>query len=229
MAETVELMQEQVQDDAANTGSATPLSEVFEPETAPTEPVQQEEPKEAGWIKTRIQKGVEKEMAALESRLRAEYEAKYAPLMEAHMESKVEELVASGKITDREMAREYLKLTGSKPIEKQEKPRDEKGRFVAGEQRAKELFVQAQTIKDSTGVDVLSLYHNDPDVKERVNSGEWSFADVYKSTLKQPAPSVVRSGSGGSLNASSISKMSSKAFAEMNERLARGEKFDARR
>lgn len=233
MAETVELMQEQVQDDAAITDSATPLSEVLEPQSTPSEPVQTEEPKEAGWIKTRIQKGIDKALPEIESRIRAEYEAKFAPLMEAHLNQEADKLVASGKISDREKALEYLKLTGSKPIEKQAtQPRDDQGRFVAkenpGEQKARELFLQAQTIQKSTGVDVMTLYHNDPDVKERVNSGEWDFTDVYQSTLKPKAPPVVRGGSGGSLD-TPISKMSSKAWAEMNERLARGERFDARR
>lgn len=238
MAETVELMQEQVRDDAANTGSATPLSEVLAEEPVasetPAEPVQTEEPKEAGWIKTRIQKGIDKELPAIEARIRAEYEAKYAPLMEAHMSQEADRLVASGKIADREMALEYLKLRGGQPSVKQAEPqpRDEKGRFTsnedAGQQKARELYLQAQTIQKSTGVDVMNLYHNDPEVKERVNSGEWDFSDVYKNTLKTPAPTVVRSG-GGSFGKTDISKMSSEAFRKMNERLARGERFDARR
>lgn len=234
MAETVELMQEQVQDDAVLTDSATPLSELMEAETTPAEPVQTEEPKEAGWIKTRIQKGIDKALPDIEARIRAEYEAKYAPLMEAHLNQEADKLVASGKISDREMALEYLKLSGSKPVEKQApQPRDEQGRFAPrenpGEQKARELFLQAQTIKESTGVDVMNLYHNDPDVQARVNSGEWNFSDVYKSTLQPKAPPVVRSGSGGSIGATSISKMSSSAFREFNERLAKGERFDARR
>lgn len=231
MAETVEFMQEQAQDDAVLTDSATPLSEVAQ--TPPDEPVQTEEPKEAGWIKTRIQKGIDKALPDIEARIRAEYEAKYAPLMEAHLNQEADKLVASGKISDREMALEYLKLSGGKPDEKQApQPRDEQGRFVTrenpGEQKARELFLQAQTIHKTTGVDVMNLYHNDPDVQQRVNSGEWDFSDVYKSTQKPAAPTVVRGGGGG-FGKTDISKMSSEAFRKMNERLAKGEKFDARR
>lgn len=219
MAETVEMMQEQVRDDAAMT----------EPASIPSEPVQ-EEPKEAGWIKTRIQKGVEKATAELENRIRAEYEAKFAPLMEAHLNSEADKLVASGEFKRRETAVEYLKLKGSAPAEKpKEQPRDEQGRFTA-QQKANELFAQAKTIQKSTGVDVMTYYHNDPDVQERVNSGEWDFSDVYKHTQQQSkAPAVVRGGSGGNIDATDISKMSSKDFKALNERLARGEKIDARR
>lgn len=227
MENTVENMMPQVQDDAAQT--ATPLSEFLTEEPAPSEPVQTEEPK--GWIKTRIEKGIEKALPEIENRIRAEYEAKFAPLMEAHMSQKADQLVASGKIADREMALEYLKLKGGEPIEKQAtQPRDEQGRFVAteGQQKAHELFMQAKTIQKSTGVDVMNLYHNDPEVQQRVNSGEWDFADVYQSTLKPKAPTVVRGGSGG-FGQMDVSKMSSEAWKKLNEQLERGARFDARR
>ena len=212
--------------------AATPLSEVLESEPEAQEPVEAEAPAEPDQPRQEP-KYLAGKRAKWEAAHRAEMDelrGQLAVLQDYFNQQEADKLVASGKIADREMAMEYLKLKGGKPIEKQAtQPRDDQGRFVAkGEQKARELFLQAQTIQKSTGVDVMTLYHNDPDVKERVNSGEWDFTDVYQSTLKPKAPPVVRGGSGGSLD-TPISKMSSKAWAEMNERLARGERFDARR
>lgn len=217
---------------AAVEETATPLSEVLESEPEAQEPVETEAPSvpDQPRQEPKYLAGKRAEWEAAHRAEMDELRGQLAVLQDYFNQQEADKLVASGKIADREMAMEYLKLKGGKPSEKQAtQPRDDQGRFVAkGEQKARELFLQAQTIQKSTGVDVMTLYHNDPDVKERVNSGEWDFTDVYQSMQKPKAPPVVRGGSGGSLD-TPISKMSSKAWAEMNERLARGERFDARR
>lgn len=246
MENAVEMMQmPQVQDDAAQTVSNNPtLAEVMasEPQADVSAPdsghMQAEEPKEAGWIKTRIQKGVEKELAAVEARLRAEYEAQLAPMRDAYMQQQVDQLVSSGKITDRDMALEYLKLGGGKTTNQiqqatQSQPRDEFGRFTAqqpeAQQRARDLYTQSQAIKRATGVDVMAIYNTDPEIRNRVLNGEMDFADVYETT-KQPAPppSPVRSSNGAGTRNVSIGKMSDAEFDRLNAMMAKGAKIDVR-
>lgn len=250
MENTVDMMQGlQVQDDAVQTADNTPtLAEVLaQPEASAQEqapePAEGQEPKEAGWIKTRIQKGVEKELAGVEARIRAEYEAKYAPLHEAYLNQEADKLVSTGKIADRDMALEYLKLRGGEPIKQQTttpQPRDEQGRFASQKQaegadatqRARDLFTQSKAIEASTGVDVMAVYRSDPDVQQKVLSGEWDFTDVYKSVAggsQQAAPPLVRSANGGSMSNVSFRKMDSKDLAKVNQMLASGGKIDMRR
>ena len=243
MENTVDMMLDsQVQDDAAQTVDATPtLSDVLGTEAVSTPeqgPAQTEEPKEAGWIKTRIQKGVEKELAAVEARIRAEYEAQFAPMRDAYMAQEADKLVASGKIADREMALEYLKLRGGQPVTKQapQQPRDEQGRFTAqpanndAQQRARDLYTQSQTIKKATGVDVMAIYNTDPEIRQKVLSGEWDFGDVYASA-NQPdrPPAPVRSANGSGVGNANFRKMSSADLAKVNAMLESGGRIDMRR
>ena len=243
MENTVETMlEQQVQDDAVQTAAQNTqtLAEVIGEDTnaASTQsqgPVIEEEPKNAGWIKTRIEKGVAKGVAEAEARIRAEYEAKYAPLHNAYLEQEADRLVASGKITDRELALDYLKrggVTGKQETASQPspQPRDEQGRFVRAtaqpevHQRGVELFQQAQAIKAVTGVDVMAVYNNDPNVKQKILDGDWDFKDVYEAS-KGSVPAPVRGSNRGSLGVTDFTKMSDAQFAKLEEALSRGAKI----
>lgn len=163
-------------------------------------------------------------------------------LREYFVQQEADKLVADGKISDREMALEYLRATKgmpepATPAAPAKQARDEQGRFVsapnaAAQQRANELVAQAETIKASTGVDVMELYNTDPAIKQKVLSGEWSFVDVFKNTRQAEAPArapaPIRSANGGGVGEINIRAMSSEQFKKLNEALAKGYKIDMR-
>jgi len=101
------------------------------------------------------------------------------------------------------------------------------------QQRANELFAEAQTIKDTTGVDVYAMYTQDPEVKQKILSGEWRFKDVYNAHKEQEArkatPAPVRSSNGMAIGDMSIAKMSASNFDQLNALLAQGKTIDMRR
>lgn len=214
---------------------------------ARNEPTGKSEP---GWIKRRIEEGVRKEAAAMEARLRAEYEEKLAPLRETAIAREADALVAEGEFKSRERAIEYLRLKNGFPARNAEEgqphavQRDEKGRFSAGsadesaretpevQQRAASLFAQAQTIQALSGVDVMELYNTHPDVKRRILSGEWDFMDVFRTrqdTAPSVAPAPVRSANGAAFSGISIARMSPEQFSRLDELLAQGGRIDMRK
>ena len=248
MEKTVEMLTTQVQDDAALTaqepqtladviGATTEQQPNAEPESADTP---QSEP---GWMRKRIDAAVRKANSELEAKLRAEYDAQLAPLREAQVEREADKLVADGKITDRDMALNYVRATkGMPPVAEtpaQPVARDERGRFIsqkpdatAAQTRAAELVAQADTILQSTGVDVMALYNTDLEVRQKVLNGEWSFVDVYKNTKKPEVPAVptpMRSANGMGIGALDIRKMNSEQLAKLNAMLESGVKIDARK
>lgn len=94
--------------------------------------------------------------------------------------------------------------------------------------RAQELITQARTIQAVTGVDVLSVYNTDVEVRTRVLNGEMDFIDVWKSMKIQSAPPApVRSANGG-VGAMNIGAMNENQFSKLNEMLSKGVKVDMR-
>lgn len=162
-------------------------------------------------------------------------------LREYFVQQEADKLVADGKISDREMALEYLRATKgmpapATPAAPAKQARDEQGRFVApdaaAKQRAAELVAQAETIKASTGVDVMELYNTDPAIRQKVLSGEWSFVDVFKNTRQAEAPvrapAPIRSANGIGMGTADFRKMTSAQLAKVNELLESGGKIDVR-
>lgn len=159
-------------------------------------------------------------------------------LREYMYNAEADKLIASGKVTDRDIALAYVRGQGiAKPSAEQPapapQPRDEQGRFATKvsqpdtsmQQRAATLFNQAQTIKRTTGVDVMGLYNQNPDVRQKILSGEWDFADVYensKASVPASAPTPVRGSNGMEIGDVDILKMSSAQFEKMNDLLAKG-------
>jgi len=246
MENTVEMMAAQMQDDAAVTTQETTqtLADVIgEPPTEQNVQTQ-EQPKEPGWIKQRVGAAVNKAVAEAEARIRAEYEAQLAPLREAQLEREADQLVSEGKISDREIALDYLRSKKGAPAPAAQtapaqRQRDDQGRFVAAEKpdtetqkRASELVAQADTILASTGVDVMALYNTDPAIRQKVLSGEWSFVDVFKNTQQAEAPArapaPIRSTNGFGMGGADFRKMTSEQFAKVNELLENGGKIDVR-
>lgn len=189
---------------------------------------------------------------------RAEWEAEHqaemteirnqmAQLQEYRIGVEADKLLASGKITDRDMAIEYLRSKEglpSVPTTSAVPPRDERGRFVspnqqttnesAVQQRASELYAQAKTLQKFSGVDVLGVYRSNPEYMERVNRGEWDMADVLKASQSNPvaqpeyAPAPVRASNGNGIGSVSFRNMTAEQFAKVNESLSRGGKIDMR-
>ena len=198
---------------------------------------------EPGWYAKRRQKD--------RAEWEAENNAKMAPvlsqlaqLQEYRIGVEADKLVASGKITDRELAMEYLRnkegVVAPAAPEQSEKPRDAQGRFTKAEnvptdaqQKANELFAQAQTLQKATGVDVLGLYNSDPDIKQKVLSGEWDFADVLRNAQTESgvksAPTPVRNPNGVGLGGYNIRGMRSNDFAKLNAMLESGGRVDMRK
>lgn len=187
---------------------------------------------------------------------RAEWEAAHAAetqqlrdemsvLREYMYNAEADKLMASGKVTDREIALAYVRGQGIKPSAATPEqpapvpqPRDAQGRFVATnqpdvstQQRAATLFSQAQTIKRTTGVDVMGMYNQNAEVRQKILSGEWDFADVYENS-KAPAaapvnaPTPVRGSNGIELGDVDISKMSDAQFDKLNDLLKKGGKIN---
>lgn len=145
-----------------------------------------------------------------------------------------------------ELAFKYLSLEKGSPVAEQ--PRDNGGRFASRESetqaaggtdvraRAVALMTQAEAYeKMSNGAvtrdQILDMYQNDPDVQQKVASGEWDFTDVGKhlSSPQKRAPKVTRSASNGQINTSYFSGMSDADFAKFDEKIRMGAVFDARR
>ncbi|MBQ9152441.1 MAG: hypothetical protein IJ130_01355 [Solobacterium sp.] len=201
--------------------------------------------KEPGWIKGRINKAVEKAVAEAEARVRSEYEQMLAPIRESVLERQAQELVDSGEFKTLAVAKEYLSLKGGMPVKPAEESQpsgqnmDENGRFVSRTEqredpelnaRADILAKQARKIKANRGVDVMEAFNEDPDVKQKVLSGEWDFYDVADAIGNQRTVSApVRSANGGGIKASSIMSMSDAQFKKLNENLASGRRYDVRK
>ena len=245
MDNTVEMLAAQMQDDAAVTTQETTqtLADVIGETPTEQNAQAQEQPKEPGWIKQRVGAAVNKAVAEAEARIRAEYEAQLAPLREAQLEREADQLVSEGKISDREMALDYLRSKQGIPTPATPAPaqrqRDDQGRFVAADKpdteiqkRASELVAQADTILASTGVDVMALYNTDPAIRQKVLSGEWSFVEVFKNTQQAEAPArapaPIRSTNGFGMGGADFRKMTSEQFAKVNELLENGGKIDVR-
>lgn len=182
----------------------------------------------------------------------AENNAKMAPvlsqlaqLQEYRIGVEADKLVASGKITDREMAMDYLRSKEGIPAPAATTPpRDERGRFTTQtptapeipsevQQRANELYAQAKTLQKFSGVDVLGVYRANPEYMERVNSGEWDMTDVLKASqmnTAQPAsaPAPVRAPNSGGIGSANFRNMTAEQFHKVNEALSRGGKIDMR-
>ena len=182
----------------------------------------------------------------------AENNAKMAPvlsqlaqLQEYRIGVEADKLVASGKITDREMAMDYLRSKeGILAPAATTPPRDDRGRFTTQtptapeipsdvQQRANELYAQAKTLQKFSGVDVLGVYRANPEYAERVNSGEWDMADVLKASqmnTAQPAsaPAPVRAPNSGGIGSANFRNMTAEQFHKVNEALSRGGKIDMR-
>lgn len=191
---------------------------------------------EPGWIKKRVGAAVDKAIRETEQRIRAEYDAKLAPLMERMLEQDAMELVQSGKVKDLETAKELARYRQGqpRPVEP-EQPRNEKGQFAPKEDatadiRADMLAKQAQKVKARNGLDVMAEFQNNEETRQKVLSGEWDFYDVAEAMQERQthrkAPAPMRSSNGASgAEKSTIASMTDEQFERLNRRLEEGARF----
>lgn len=210
----------------------TPLNSIVETtEGTQLSELLKEEPKETpksepGWVKKRIDSALQKEMpqriAEVETRLRAEYEAKIKPLLDAQLERDAADLVKEGEFKSKERALEYLRLKGGLPVEKKESPKEEPipEHIVA---RADALLAQAEYARKMDGIDPMEIYKTSPEIADKVNSGEWDFADVVKA-MKGKTPSPIYSSNAASPQKRGILDLTPEEFKKLNENLAKGNK-----
>jgi len=116
--------------------------------------------------------------------------------------------------------------------------RDDKGRFIATatqpgatvppeiEAHAAKLITQAETIKRTTGLDVLELYKTNPKVKEAINSRKYDFNDVARAHERQSGsrrvPSTARSTTAEGFTANDILRTSDEQFDKLDRYLEQG-------
>jgi hypothetical protein len=212
------------------------LDSVIDDQPKQTEENQSGNGTEPGWIKKRVGAAVDKAIRETEQRIRAEYDAKLAPLMERMLEQDAMELVQSGKVKDLETAKELVRYRQGQPQPKtEEQPRDENGRFTSKQEssddiRADMLARQAQKVKTVKGVDVMAEFNRNEETREKVLSGEWDFYDVAEAMQTQKAhrkaPAPMRSSNGASgAEKSTIASMTDEQFDRLNKRLEEGARF----
>lgn len=202
-------------------------------ETITEEPQQQEEqPKEPGWIRQRIDKAVDRALREQETRLRGEYEAMLAPIRESVLDRQAEDLVKQGEFKSLDMAKEYVRMKNGLPVQQQpvqqpvQQPAQDNPEVSV---RAKMLMQQAHKIRDNRGVDVIGMYNSDPDVKQKILSGEWDFYDVADAMQKKTPPSPTRTPNGANYTANSVKDMTDAQFAKLQANLAGGRKYNLRK
>lgn len=227
------------------------LSEITdEPKPSTEATTEQSEPpaKEPGWIRRRVDAATAKAVRETETRMRAEFEAMLAPLRESMLDRQADELVRSGEFRSKERALEYVQMKNgvavTAPAEAKETPvaRDAQGRFAPKEQptaeaddtsavtraRANLLAAQAEKIQQKSGVDVMSTFRENPEIRQKVLSGEWDFHDVAEALTQRRVPMPMRASNGASFSGVSIANMTDEQFRRLNENLAAGKIYDAR-
>lgn len=200
---------------------------------------------EPGWMKKRLADYAAKEVAKAQAQWAAEQEARLAPLYEQFYAQQADQLVASGEFKNRDTALEYVRLkngvvtTTKQPEAKPaEQPRDANGRFTSTQNtqpaadvqaRAAQLVAQAKAIKAANGIDVMKLYNENPEVKQRVVSGEWDFADVVQNVGRgNYIPAPMRSANG-TIQQTRIANMTDEQFARFDQAVASGRSFSFKR
>lgn len=213
---------------------------------------------EPGWIKGRIEAGVRREAARIRAEvaaeIRAEYEQQLQPMREAILSRQADDLVASGKITDKALALEYLRMQQGMPAVQPEQPsappRNDKGQFAPRQpqqrqqentapddtdttQHAQMLFAQSKAILAAGGPDVMAAYRDNPEVRQRILNREWDFSDAAKYLRQQgegnEAPPPIRTANGHGNTRKQIMDMSDDEFDRLNAQLGKGARVDLRK
>lgn len=229
---------DEVVEDSEDEGPEESLESITEEGQAAEE---QESPKgkqgtgEPGYVAGRIAKAVEKAVA----QVTAQYEAQMAPIRERLLEMDAKDLVDSGKVKDLETAKELVRYrqgqpAQAKPAETAEQPRQANNQSAPKtdpvlQAQINLLAKQADKIKAKTGLDVIEVMNNDPEIKNKIISGEIDFYDVAEQMRgqqkkKPPAPMRSPNGVNGQIKGT-IMSMSDKQFEQLEKRVREGARF----
>ena len=207
-----------------------------EEEAADEEPEDSQGTSEPGWFQSRWNKNVGRLTAQIREEVRNEYENQIAPLRDRLLEMDAKELVKQGEFKSIERAKEYLQLKqGIQPTVTEEpapQPRNENGQFASRQDAVQEATInlladQADKITAKTGIDVIEIMKSDPNVRDKITSGEWDFYDVVDAYGQKPArrtpPAPTRSSNGaGGQSPNAIDSMSKEQFARLEKKIAEG-------
>ena len=194
------------------------------------------QPSEPGWIKQRVSKAVERAVAETERRMQAEFDRQMAPIRQKMLEDEAKELVRQGEFKSLDRAKEYLSLKqGLPPVQNQPQPqaqpRNSQGQYAPKEDPATSARIdmlahQVDSIKAKTGMDVISVFESDPDIKRKVISGEMDFYDVaelMRGQQRRRPPAPMRSPNGASgQQSNAITSMSDEQFRRLEKRISEG-------
>lgn len=166
-----------------------------------------------------------------------DYETQLSEYKKYRLEAEAKALAKEKNIPE-DFALEYLQMkSGAAPA--QSAPRAQPaGADDAVKARASALMAQAEAFEKisdgAIGRDaILDAFQNDPEIRERVSSGEWDFADVGKQLMggqgKSRSPRANRAANNGRISESTFASMGDEDFAKFDERIRLGAVFDARR
>jgi len=217
------------------------LDSLNEEEQAAEEQPEKPQATEPGYVQRRIDKALAKERDSITATIRAEMEAKYAPIMDRLLEMDAQELLRKGTVKDIETARELVRYRNNQPqnaapAPKAEQPRQPNGQYAPKEDpvvsaRIDILSKQADKIKAKTGIDVIEEFSNNNEVKQKVMRGEIDFYDVAdmikdQKPAKRKAPAPMRSPNGASgTNPNAIDSMSDEQFERMERKIKEGARY----
>ena len=231
---------ESVMDDDGDGGSADGQKQQGETQGTGGEP---------GWFRKRWDKEVGKLTEQIRAEVRNEYESQFAPMRERLMDMEAQDLVKSGQVKSLDLAKEIVRLRqGLPPIQKQDavtanqaQPRQANGQFAPRNEQPQTdpvlqrqidmLAHQADTIKETMGLDVIKVFREDPHINQAVKEGRMDFYDVaremQKPKKKPPAPMRSPNGASG-MNPNAIDTMSDEAFDRMEKRIKEGARYSLR-
>ena len=192
---------------------------------------------EPGYVQKRIDKALARERDSMRAEIMAQVEAQYAPIRERLLEMDAQELVRKGEVKNIELAKEILRYrqglpAQANPAETAEQPRQANGQFAPKQDAVTQARIdllanQADKIKDKTGIDVIEIMNNDPNIKNKIVSGEMDFYEVVETVKQKPQrkgpPAPTRSSNGASgQSPNAIDSMSKEQFARLEKKISEG-------
>ncbi|MDD3411578.1 MAG: hypothetical protein PHY12_12305 [Eubacteriales bacterium] len=173
---------------------------------------------------------------------KSEYEQRLSKYQEMELQQEAAALAKEENISEKLALRLLRAEKGVKAPETPAQPRDASGRFARTEttqeaqsapdvsDRAAQLMEQAKLIRKMGGPDVLQIFQQNDEVKNRVASGEWDFADVanhYADHQRAPAP--VRTANAGRVQGIDMEHVTDEELDKINDYLKHGGRIDMRR
>lgn len=213
---------EEPQDDSQS------LEEAFadEGDQQPAQQATGQTQQEPGYVKRRINEAT----AHLQDKI-ASLEAQMSRYQEYMLDAEANELVRKGTVKDLETARELVRYRQGQPQTApaaESQPKNEETTDPATQARIAMLRHQADRIKADGGPDVIAEFRDNPEIKQKIVSGEMDFEDVarYMKGNKKKAPSPMRSPNGASgAEKTAIENMTDAQFDRLVKKVQGGARY----